>query len=261
MNAMPIGLVFLITVVFVAAAIEVGFRFGKSVHRSSEDEKESPVSAISGTILGLLAFMLAFTFAIVSDRYDARKALIREEAGALRTAYSRSEFLPEPDRAEAAALLREYVDARVAFVRAGDLDDVQGLMVEPDQVQRRLWDMAVANARKDMNSDVAALYVEALNEVTNLHWLRLAVGGQARIPAAIWLVLYALVILGMMGVGYQTAIAGSRRTRASLILAVSFSLVMVLIVEIDRPSSNLIPVTQRPLEDLRSWMAGDLGTP
>ena len=29
--------------------------------------------------------------------------------------------------------------------------------------------MAVVNARKDMNSDVAALYIEALNEVTNIH--------------------------------------------------------------------------------------------
>ena len=108
MDTIPIGIFFVATTLLVVIAIEVGYRVGRTAHRSSEEEKESPVSAIAGTILGLLAFILAFTFAIVSDRYDARKGLVRDEANAIRTAYSRSEFLPEPDRAEATALLREY---------------------------------------------------------------------------------------------------------------------------------------------------------
>jgi hypothetical protein len=260
MDTIPIGIFFVATTLLVVIAIEVGYRLGGSAHRSSEEEKESPVSAISGTILGLLAFMLAFTFAIVSDRYDARKGLVRDEANAIRTAYSRSEFLPEPDRAEATALLREYVDTRLAVAQAGAFDKMPALLIEADRVQRQLWDMAVVNARKDMNSDVAALYVEALNEVTNLHWLRVAVGLQARIPNTIWLVLLALVALGMLGVGYQTGIAGSRRTWAMLILALSFALVIALIAELDRPQSGYLRVTQQPLEDLRVWMAAAAGT-
>lgn len=255
MDSVPIGLLFVITVLIVVGAIEAGYRMGRSAHGSSEDEKESPVSAISGTILGLLAFILAFTFAIVSDRYDARKALVRDEANAIRTAYSRSEFLPEPDHIRATALLRSYVDSRLAAVAASDMvSQLQAALSESDRIQRELWDMAVLNARRDMNSDVAALYLEALGEVTNIHWLRVAIGAQTRIPNTIWLVLYALVILAMMGVGYQTAIAGSRRTWAILILALSFSLVIALIAELDRPQSGLISVTQRPLEDLRVWM-------
>ena len=41
---------------------------------------------------------MAFTFGIVSDRYDARKALVREEANAIRTAWFRSDFLAVQDR-------------------------------------------------------------------------------------------------------------------------------------------------------------------
>jgi hypothetical protein len=261
MDTIPVWLFFVITLILVGAAIEAGYRLGESVHRRTEDEKESPVSAISGAILGLLAFILAFTFAIVSDRYDARKALVRDEANALRTAYSRAEFLPDADRAEATDLFREYLKARLAVVESGSVDQVQTAMTDADRIQRRLWDMAVANARKDMNSDVAALYVEALNEVFNLHWLRVAVGLQARIPTTIWAVLFALIILGMIGVGYQTGIAGSRRTWATLVLALSFSLVMALVVEMDRPASSLVRVTQQPLQDLQTWMAADLETP
>jgi hypothetical protein len=179
---------------------------------------------------------------------------VREEANAIRTAYSRSEFLPEPDRTLAAAVLKDYVDARLAVSRTHDLAEIPALLVEADRAQRQLWNMAVENARKDMNSDVAALYIEALNEVTNVHWLRVAIGLQVRIPGMIWQVLYALVILSMIGVGYQTAIAGSRRTWAVLILALSFSMVMTLIAELDRPQSGIITITQRPLEDLRVWM-------
>ena len=110
-DAIPIWAVFAATIIVVMVAIEVGYRLGHAMHRRSEDEKESPVSAIAGAILGLAAFMLAFTFGIVSERYDARKALVRDEAIAIRTAWQRSDFLPETDRAEAAALLRQYVDA------------------------------------------------------------------------------------------------------------------------------------------------------
>ena len=40
------------------AAIEVGYRLGLSAHRRSRQEKESPVSAIEGSVLALLAFIL-----------------------------------------------------------------------------------------------------------------------------------------------------------------------------------------------------------
>lgn len=261
MDHLPAWLLYVMTVICVGAAIEFGYRLGVRNHERTEDEKESPVSAIAGTILGLLAFILAFTFAIVSDRYDARKGLVRDEANLIRTAYVRADFLPEADRAQATALLRDYVAVRLQLVTTGALDQLQAAMIEADRVQRQLWATAVANARVDMNSDVAALYIEALNEMTNVHWLRVAIGAQARVPTAIWWMLFALVFLGMWGIGYQTGIAGSKRTWAMLILALSFSLVMVLIVEMDRPHSDLIPVTQRPLEDLKNWMAAGQAVP
>ena len=119
--------------------------------------------------------------------------------------------------------------------------------------------MAVANAQKDMNSDVAALYIESLNEVSGIHATRVAVGIQARVPNEIWLVLYGVTILGMMGVGYQTGIAASKRSMARPILAVSFALVFALIASLDRPDSGVMSVSQRPLVDLRDAMAAAAG--
>ena len=263
MQSLFIGSLFVTTVVVILLALEAGFRLGSTIHRKSEDEKESPVSAIAGSVLGLLAFILAFTFAIVSDRYDARKELVREEANAIRTAFLRSEFLPESDRGEAAKLFRRYLDERLAATVSLDLEQVNAAVVESARIQKSLWDMAVANARKDMNSDVAALYIESLNEVINVNAMRVAVALQARVPLGIWVVLYALVVLGMGAVGYQTGIAGSRRTWAISVLAVSFSLVIALIAALDQPHSGYVTVSQQPLNDLRAAMGagGEDGAP
>jgi len=260
-DALPIWAVFAGTIVVVMVAIEAGYLLGQAMHRRSDEEKESPVSAIAGAILGLAAFMLAFTFGIVSERHDYKKALVREDAVAIRTAWQRSDFLPEPDRAEAKTLLRHYVDVRVTFAEEGTLEParVKSVLAETQRIQDRLWDMAAANARQDMNSDVAALYIESLNEVNGIHASRVAVGIQARVPNEIWLALYCVTILGMMSVGYQTGIAGSKRSMARPILALSFALVFTLIASLDRPDSGVIKVTQQPLIDLRDAMAAAAG--
>ncbi len=113
--------------------------------------------------------------------------------------------------------------------------------------------MAVAYSRVD-NSDVTALYLESLNELINFHALRVSVGLQMRIPPGIWQALFALIVLSMFTVGYQTAIAGSRRSWARVILALSFSLVIALIAAIDNPKGNFITVSQQPLENLQAAM-------
>jgi hypothetical protein len=254
MDVMPVGVLFAVTAIVVMMAIEAGFRLGHAVQRRSEGEKESSVSAISGSILGLLAFILAFTFGIVADRYDARKALVREEANAIRTTWLRSDFLVESDRALTEGLLRDYVETRLAAVRSRDLEQINQALVESRRIQRELWDIAVANSRRDLNSDIGALYLESLNEMYDLHALRVAVGIQTRTPNGIWLVLYALVVLGMAGVGYQTAIAGSRRSWATPILALSFAMVITLIAALDRPQAGYFMASQQPLVDLQSLM-------
>jgi len=256
LDALPIWAVFAAAIIAVMLALEAGYRLGRAMHRRSEEEKESPVSAIANAILGLAAFMMAFTFGIVWDRHDAKRTLVREEAIAIRTAWLRSDFLPETDRGEAATLLRKYVDVRVKFVQAGSLETerVASVLAETQQLQARLWNMAVANARKDMNSDVGALYVDSLNEVIGIHESRVAIGMQVRIPREIWLVLSCITVLGMASVGYQTGIAGSKRSAAKFILAVAFALVFVLITALDRPESGIVKVTQQPLIDLREAM-------
>jgi len=254
MDCMEMAGGFTATILVVVASIDVGYRLGVAVRRRTPDEKESSASTIAGSVLGLVAFILAFTFGIVTDRYDIRKTLVREEANAIKTAYLRSDFLPEADREKAAELFREYVDARLKAAQTRERVHLQDALTATGRIHQELWGMAVAHGREDMNSDVAALYIEALNVVIDFHSSRVTVS-QARIPTGIWVVLYALVILGMLGLGYQMAIAGSGRSWITPVLALAFSIVIALINSLDSPHSGFITVSQQPLEDLRVSMA------
>jgi hypothetical protein len=255
-DVMPIWALFFVTAAFIVVMVEVGFRIGKRVRSRTDEERESPVSAIAGSILGLTAFMLAFTFSMASDRYDTKKGLVREEANVLRTTWERADFLREPDRTKTKALLREYVDDRIDFAKARDPEKTEAAVASAYRIQHEIWTIGVENARSDpfMFSDIGSLYIDSINRMSELNALRFNLGLQARIPTGIWFVLFALIVLGMLGVGYQTAIAESRRSRVTSILAISFSLVIALIAALDHPMSSFISIPQTAMVNLQTEM-------
>jgi hypothetical protein len=146
-------------------------------------------------------------------------------------------------------------------VESGEIATVAAMSAKAVQVQHQLWDMAQVHVGEGVNSDIMAQYLESLNSMADLHARRITLGLQARVPPGIWLFLLALLAIGMLAVGYQTAISGSRRSWAALILAVSFSLVIVLIAALDRPQTSLLPVSQQPLENVKLWIAAGEETP
>jgi hypothetical protein len=255
MQSIPVGILLIGTIIILLIADQAGYSLGHAALRRAVNEKESSVSTRAAAILALVAFILAFTFGIASNRYDSRKELVRNEANAIRTAYMRADFLPEPERSESTRLLKEYLDLRIASVQSNDLSRMQKGLTESALIHQKLWDMAVVNARRDMSSDIYALYIESLNEIIRINSSRVAVGLQMRIPAGIWLSLYAIIILGMIGIGYQSAISGSPRSSwTTFIVVIAFSMVIGLISSLDRPNSAFIRVSQQPLADIRASM-------
>jgi hypothetical protein len=261
-DMIPLWAIFICTAIIIFISIEIGYRLRSSKHIKNKNEKESAVSVTAGAVMSLLAFTLVFIFGIVFGRYDSKKELVREEANDIRTAWSRSDFLPEPNRQESKKLLLKYVDIRLEAVKAIGTDKVQALLDESGMIQQKLWNMASVNAWKDMNSDIAALYIESLNDMANIQALRVAVGLQARIPLGLWLLLYLLLFLGMLSMGYQIAVAeSSKASVVKTILVLSFSLFVVLIASLDIPGKGFITVSQQPLENVKTWMMKDLKAP
>ena len=249
-NAIFVFALFVGAIVVVVVPIEIGYRLGLVAHRRAQTDKEN-LSVVASSILGLLAFILAFTFGIAANRFDTRIELVRNEANAIRTAWARSDFLPKTEQEETKMLLRKYLSARITAIGAVDLELVREVTIEAEEIQRRLWAIALSDASKDLNSDIGALYIQSLNEVSAIHASRVAMALQSRIPTVVWVTLASITVLGMIAVGYQFGVAGSKRTIAVPLLAIAFSLVIGLIGLLDRPILGLT-ASQRPLENLFS---------
>ena len=250
LDRFPLWSLLPITIGIALLSVETGRRLAHYRSQRSAEEKEAPVGGMVGGTLGLLAFMLAFTFGLASTRFEARRQILLTEANAIGTCYLRAALLAEPMRTEAQNLLREYVDVRLEAVQPGKLE--QG-MAKSEEVQKRLWGVAVTTAEKE-RSAITSLFIQSLNQVIDVHATRLMAGVRSRVPGIIWIVLYMLLILVMVMLGYQSGLAKSRRSIAVLALIIGFSSVFYLIADLDRPGQGMLQTSQEAMTDLRRNM-------
>jgi hypothetical protein len=232
-------------------AVEGGYRLGAWRLARMPGEKEQPVGAMVGSILGLLALVLGFTFSLAASRFDDRRQTILNEANAIGTTFLRARLLPEPHRAEVERLLREYVEVRVHGAKA---DKVEDAIARSEALHELLWSQAAAAAEKNPGSIMTGLFVQSLNEVIDLHAKRLLVGIRSRIPIVIWAMLFSLALVGMVAIGYQCGLSGTRRSPAMLGLVIAFTGVLFLIADLDRGQEGLLQVSQQAMIDLQRSM-------
>lgn len=232
-------------------SLEGGFRLGRWRHSLAAEEKEAPVAAMVAAVLGLLAFMLAFTFSLAASRFDARRQAVLEEANAIGTTYLRSRLLPEPEGSEIARLLSRYTELRTQKMTTENIGD---LLAESDKLHGQMWSRAIAAAEKDSGSIMTGLFLESLNESIDLHSKRVFVGLYSRVPIAIWLMLLGLVVLGMVSLGYQAGLVATLRSLEMLIFALAFTCVLYLILDLDRAHEGFLQISQKAMVDLHNSM-------
>jgi hypothetical protein len=242
---------FIITLIASTVTLEAGYRLGMLRHTRQTTEKDAQVSASVGATLGLLAFMLAMTFGVAMGQFDIRRQAFIDEVDPISTAYLRTDFLPKDIREKSRVALREYVTVRLKAAETGDLEEANN---RSQKLHNQLWSL-LNIARSQTNDQVLlALYVESINLTMDLHTRRIIAASQLRIPTIIWIVLYGVALLDMTEMGYQTGITGSRRSPAFLALVISFSAVLWLIADLDRPREGAISVSQKSMRELEQTM-------
>ena len=249
LDPFPLWTILPLTVAVALLAVEVGYHFARRRQQPSSEEKESNLGGMVGGLLGLLAFMLAFTFGLAGSRFEARREIVLSEANAIGTTYLRGALLPEPMGTDARNLLREYVDIRLEGVQQNKVNEA---IAKSEQLHERLWSTAVAAVQKE-RSPTTNLFVTSLNEVIDLHSTRL-MRVRSRVPAIIWIVLFVLMILTTVMIGYQQGLSGSKRSLGVIALVLGFSTVLYLIADLDRPGKGMLQVSQQAMIDLRRSM-------
>jgi hypothetical protein len=195
--------------------------------------------------------MVAFTFGVAASHFDARRQALYDEVNAIRTAYMRADLLQEPQRTEIRNLLREYVDVRLEGRRSGKIEEA---ITRSEELQDQLWSQAVAAKENTLNTAFIGNFIQSLNEVITTHSRRVTTGLEARIPDIIWFVIYAITMLASASIGYHAGLTRSRRAPVAPALILAFSVVILLIADLDRPLSGYLEVDQQAMIDLRNKM-------
>jgi len=264
-DLIPIWALLIGTVLIMVLFIEYGFRLGKNAQAGSRKAQTAQVRAIMGAGLGLLAFMLAFTFATAQSHFEARVQSLAEEARIARNAFMQADLLAEPRRSQAKQLLKDYIEIRSdsrTFTGPEVAEQLAELLRASEQIQQQLWLIAAQSdtQAKDKQAGVkeSDLFMVSVLALTDIHYTRLHSAVMNRIPFTIWITLYLMAILSMIIMGYQAGLTDRRSPVATMTLAVAFSAVIILITDLDRPVMSFFEINKQLLVDLNEYMEADL---
>lgn len=237
--------------IFTVLAMEIGFRSGR-YKQSSSTETITQANAVLVSMLGLLGLLLAFTFSAALQRYDDRSRTVVAEANAIGTTYLRARLLPAGMQDEVQALLRQYLDVRI---REGCFDstepEVTELLLEQARLMEgQLWSLAVKAAELDGRPVTSGLFIQSLNELIDASNTRNAALNR-HVPEIVLLLMFATIVLTTATLGYASELCRHRVTLAAFVLVTLITLVVYLIMDLDRPRRGSIRVSHASMLNLQ----------
>ncbi len=244
--------IFVASSVIILAAGEIGRLFGlRAVGRGGGD-----VSTLEGAILGLLALMIGFSFAIALSRFEARRDAVLNEANAIGTTALRARLLPTPHAQDALKSLQEYVQVRLDVTQhALSGTELNAAINRSNAIQEALWRNAMALAANDPAMVPTGLFIQSLNEMIDNQGKRLA-ALRSRVPNIVFLTLYGVAIVAFVLAGYANGLLEQRRVRLPVyLMGLLVSAVILLIQDLDRPTAGFISVSQQPMIDVATSIA------
>jgi hypothetical protein len=241
----PLLPIFLISVAVILAVGEIGRRLGTRVGAGAGDN----VTTLEGAILGLLALMVSFTFAMSLSRFEARRDAVLNEANAIGTTALRARLLPAPHNGQALQLLRDYVRVRLdTNSRAMTPPELAAAIARSATIQEALWQLTRSVAAKDKAMVPTGLFIQTLNEMID-DQEKYLIATHNRVPNIVLIALYCIATIAIAFTGYAGGLE-SRRSRLPVhIMGILLAAVILLIQDLDRPSSGFIKVSQQALID------------
>lgn len=247
-DVLPLALFQFATLVAILAAAEAGYRIGRWRRSRAAAEREESVGPMVASALGLVAFLLAFTYGIAGNRYEEKRKALNDEVNAIGTAHYRADFLPEPHRGDVKKLLMAYVEARLLAVQPGRFNDG---VKDSEAIQRKLWATMLSATTGQPPSVYISLFIQTLNELIDLHTVRMIAGMHSRIPDTIWYVLLTTTLIGFAATGYHAGLVGTSRSPLAILIALLFTIVIALIMDLERAGQGTLRVNQAPMVELR----------
>jgi hypothetical protein len=234
------------------AVVILGAYIGEHRRSLGITEPEVSMETAVASVLGLLAFILGFTFSLTWSRFAARNLLVVEQAKAIATCYLRAGLVTETEKLESRKILIEYTAILQTIVAGPEFNKS---LARINELHMSLWQQAVSLVKEDVDSELRSLFIASVNDLLSITMERKVIAMFIRIPDAIWFTLFFLGLMSLFAFGYQAGMGGIDKFFQLLLLPVSISLVLVLIGELNSTHTQRhFIVTRQPLVEVMEMM-------
>jgi hypothetical protein len=243
-GALDIHIVALALGVAMLAAWQIGRRMGTRL-RGMGGVRPSKFNDAS---IGLLGLLLAFSFGTSIAKHDQRQVAIVAEANAISDFYSCASLLKDPSRTKLQTVIQQYAQLRLDLAR-GRARDPEEALAEFGRMHDEMTTL-VGQAVTD-GTPIAMLLASTLNSVTSNQASRLA-AYRDRLPTSIVFLLYTCAIVTALLIGREQGVEGSTDVAGSVCFILLVSIAVYVTLDLNRPESGRIRVSQEPIEQLLS---------
>lgn len=247
-DTLPIAAIALTLLIALCGAAEFAGRWRRRGGEGGE------TNYAASAAVSLLALMISFTFSVSLNRYDARRDLVVEEAAAIGMVWQRAKLLREPTRSTAETTLRAYIDRRLEYFQQDRMTDRTRPSDGLSRVMRlRLWAVAdELNAGGTQPLTTRAL-IDALTRLDDAAARRESLARE-HIPLLVIDLLIVFSLLAAAILGYTGAVHGRVTRTANWAFFLLVTLSIMLVLDLDRPRTGLVIVSQLPMQELEVIM-------
>ena len=228
---------FIVVVLFflMLAAVWIGYKIG--LNKTKTDNKNSEISS---SLLGLLALILGFTFAMAGSRYENRKNNLIDEGNCIGTAFLRSDIYPDSLKNEFKRDFQAYLNSRRDYYLLEN-DDVKltASLKQTAEASDRLWSRAAIYAKNKDYFIQSTMMLPALNQMFDSASKSNMVLN-SKVPETIVYLLLAFSVIISFFIGYNSGL--EKKINIKFITGFCFLICIVIFItlDLDRPRRGLI---------------------
>jgi hypothetical protein len=234
----PAWLVASIMVALMIGVNAIGHYLKQQHHQRDPVAASAGLGPVEGSLLGLLALLLSFTFSISASKNDQRRQLVIEEANDIGTVILRTDLYPDSTRLKLRNLLSMYVDQRIDYYEAANEENkVISSLEKSNESGIQLWKIVSELAQDSNNSLRSQQMIPALNAMIDIATTRDA-ERKAHVPESIIWLLLTLTLAGSFIIGY--GIKGQFNWVMVWAFSLMTAITIFLILDLDRPRRGII---------------------
>src|SRR5664279_6549101 len=118
----------------------LGYRFKIRYIKKFPGIEHVGIGPTEGSLLGLTALLLSFTFGMSSTKYETRRQHIVSETNEIGTSILRCDMYPDSVRNILRADFKNYLETRINYYIAGDNEEmIKNTLEQSDSISNIIW--------------------------------------------------------------------------------------------------------------------------